>query len=98
MGGGNEAHSRLYPFSLGIINRGPNNGLHLVVIIGVWKVDKFSAAIDNYVKGFDFQRKPVSLFAAVGNICGGSVSICAIRTEIECKSELRSTCLLWSKS
>ncbi|GFT05991.1 uncharacterized protein TNCV_3927181 [Trichonephila clavipes] len=34
----------------------------------VGKVDKFSAAIDNYVKGFDFQRKPFSLFAAVGNI------------------------------
>ncbi|GFV82136.1 hypothetical protein TNCV_2790341 [Trichonephila clavipes] len=34
----------------------------------LWKVDKFSAAIDNYAKGFDFQRKPVSLFAAVGNI------------------------------
>ncbi|GFU87226.1 transposable element Tcb2 transposase [Trichonephila clavipes] len=31
-------------------------------------------------------------------ISGGSVSICAIRTEIECKSELRRTRLLWSKS
>ncbi|GFT89380.1 hypothetical protein TNCV_4386681 [Trichonephila clavipes] len=49
-----------------IINRGPKNGLHLVVIIGVWKGDKFSAAIDKYVKGFDFQRKPVSLIAVVG--------------------------------
>ncbi|GFU31476.1 hypothetical protein TNCV_3538981 [Trichonephila clavipes] len=37
-------------------------------MIGVWKVDKFIAAIDNYVKGSDFQRKHVSLFAAVGNI------------------------------
>ncbi|GFV88639.1 hypothetical protein TNCV_1244491 [Trichonephila clavipes] len=32
------------------------------------KLTSFSAAIDNYVKGFDFQRKPVSLFVAVGNI------------------------------
>ncbi|GFU81494.1 hypothetical protein TNCV_4926251 [Trichonephila clavipes] len=52
------------------------NGLYLVVVIGVWKADKFSAAIDNYVKGFYFQLKPVSLFTAVGNIWWISFHLC----------------------
>ncbi|GFX31824.1 hypothetical protein TNCV_171571 [Trichonephila clavipes] len=69
MGGGNEAHSLLYPFFFGYHQQRPEEWpSSRGYIIGVWKVDKFSAAIDNYVNGFDFQRKPVSLFAAVGNI------------------------------